>query len=66
MIPKDENTMQALRKSIANNVLFSHLDDTETQDIFDAMFPAEFGAGEVIFVIIIIIITIIFIIIISL
>ena len=56
MIPKDENTMQALKKSIANNVLFSHLDDAETQDIFDAMFPAEFGAGEVIFIIIIIII----------
>ena len=40
--------MTALKKSIENNVLFSHLDDTESQDIFAAMFKAEFNAGEVI------------------
>ena len=40
--------MTALKKSIENNVLFSHLDDTESQDIFAAMFKAEFNVGEVI------------------
>ena len=47
VIPKDEKTKVALKKSIANNVLFSHLDDRESQDIFDAMFKTEFSAGEV-------------------
>ena len=40
--------MIALRKSIANNVLFSHLDDKEAQDIFDAMFKCDYKAGDVI------------------
>ena len=40
--------MIALRKSITNNVLFSHLDDHESQDIFDAMFKTEFKTGEMI------------------
>ena len=48
VIPKDEATMIALRKSITNNVLFSHLDDHESQDIFDAMFKTEFKTGEMI------------------
>ena len=47
MIPKDEKTKIALKKSIANNVLFSHLDERESQDIFDAMFKTDFAAGEV-------------------
>ena len=47
MIPKDEKTKTALKKSIANNVLFSHLDERESQDIFDAMFKTDFAAGEV-------------------
>ena len=47
VIPKDEKTKVALKKSIANNVLFSHLDDRESQDIFDAMFKTEFSTGEV-------------------
>ena len=37
-----------MEKSIADNVLFSHLDESEAQDIFDAMFKTEFAAGEVI------------------
>ena len=48
MIPKDEATMNALKKSIANNVLFTHLDETESQDIFAAMFKTEFVSGEII------------------
>ena len=47
VIPKDEKTKVALKKSIADNVLFSHLDDRESQDIFDAMFKTDFAAGEV-------------------
>ena len=47
VIPKDEKTKIALKKSIANNVLFSHLDERESQDIFDAMFKTDFAAGEV-------------------
>ena len=48
VIPKDEATMNALKKSIANNVLFTHLDETESQDIFAAMFKTEFVSGEII------------------
>ncbi|CAE1297534.1 PRKAR [Acanthosepion pharaonis] len=40
--------MAALSKAIAKNVLFSHLDDNERSDIFDAMFPVHRHAGEVI------------------
>ena len=40
--------MVALKKSIANNVLFSHLDDKEAQDIFDAMFKCEYKTGDII------------------
>ena len=47
VVPKDEATMASLEKAIAKNVLFSHLDDSERSDIFDAMFPHEAGAGEV-------------------
>ncbi|CAN0284853.1 cAMP-dependent protein kinase type I-beta regulatory subunit-like [Lethenteron reissneri] len=46
VIPKDYKTMQALSKAIAKNVLFSHLDDNERSDIFDAMFPVTHIAGE--------------------
>ena len=31
--------MASLSKAIAKNVLFSHLDESERGDIFDAMFP---------------------------
>merc|ERR1719266_322380 len=47
VVPKDEATMASLSKAISKNVLFSHLDDSERSDIFDAMFPHEAGAGEV-------------------
>ena len=48
VVPKDEATMASLEKAIAKNVLFSHLDDSERSDIFDAMFAKEANEGEVI------------------
>ncbi|XP_064634517.1 cAMP-dependent protein kinase regulatory subunit-like isoform X2 [Lineus longissimus] len=48
VVPKDYKTMAALSKAIQKNVLFSHLDDNERSDIFDAMFPVHRHAGEVI------------------
>ncbi|KAK7112360.1 cAMP-dependent protein kinase regulatory subunit isoform X2 [Littorina saxatilis] len=48
VVPKDYKTMASLSKAIAKNVLFSHLDDNERSDIFDAMFPVHRHAGEVI------------------
>ncbi|XP_078317273.1 cAMP-dependent protein kinase regulatory subunit-like isoform X3 [Crassostrea virginica] len=48
VVPKDYKTMAALSKAISRNVLFSHLDDNERSDIFDAMFPVHRHAGEVI------------------
>ena len=40
--------MDALSRAIAKNVLFSHLDDNELSDIFDAMFPQSALPGDVI------------------
>ena len=40
--------MQALSKAIQSNLLFSHLDDSEKSDIFDAMQPFNYKAGETI------------------
>lgn len=48
VVPKDYKTMEALAKAIAKNVLFSHLDENERSDIFDAMFPVAATPGEVI------------------
>jgi cAMP-dependent protein kinase regulator len=48
VIPKDYATMQALSKAIQTNLLFSHLDDNEKSDIFDAMQPFNYKAGETI------------------
>ncbi|ESO00176.1 hypothetical protein HELRODRAFT_185774 [Helobdella robusta] len=48
VVPKDETTTAALYKSIAKNVLFSHLDEQEKRDIFDAMFPRVCEPGEII------------------
>ncbi|XP_033630094.1 cAMP-dependent protein kinase regulatory subunit-like isoform X1 [Asterias rubens] len=48
VIPKDYKTMAALSKSIAKNVLFSHLDENERSDIFDAMFPVKHNKDEVV------------------
>ena len=48
VVPKDYKTMEALAKAIAKNVLFSHLDENERSDIFDAMFPVSARCGEVI------------------
>nr|CAB3265158.1 cAMP-dependent protein kinase type I-beta regulatory subunit [Phallusia mammillata] len=46
VITKDYKTMAALSKAIERNVLFSHLDENERSDIFDAMFPVMNIAGE--------------------
>ena len=48
VVPKDYKTMASLSKAIAKNVLFSHLDENERTDIFDAMFPVNAMPGEVI------------------
>ncbi|UJR24582.1 hypothetical protein I4U23_005957 [Adineta vaga] len=48
VIPKDYSTMQALSKAIQTNLLFSHLDDNEKSDIFDAMQPFNYKADETI------------------
>lgn len=48
IVPKDAVTMESLSKAIAKNVLFTHLDDNERSDIFNAMFPMSHRAGDVI------------------
>merc|ERR1712002_935497 len=48
VVPKDYKTMASLSKAIAKNVLFSHLDENERSDIFDAMFPYSGIPGEII------------------
>ena len=48
VIPKDYKTMNALSKAIQDNVLFSHLDEVERSDIFDAMYMDKFISGEAI------------------
>ena len=47
-IEKDEATMSSLSKAISQNVLFSHLDDGERSEIFDAMFCKEAEEDETI------------------
>lgn len=46
VVPKDYKTMAALSKAIAKNVLFSHLDEAERSDIFDAMFLVNCLQGD--------------------
>ncbi|KAL5290604.1 PRKAR1A family protein [Megaselia abdita] len=46
VVKKDYKTMEALSKAIGKNVLFSHLDENERSDIFDAMFPHMCLSGE--------------------
>ena len=48
VIPKDYTTMQSLSKAIQTNLLFSHLDDSEKSDIFDAMQPFNYKPDETI------------------
>ncbi|XP_021964054.1 cAMP-dependent protein kinase type I regulatory subunit [Folsomia candida] len=48
VVPKDYKTMASLQKAIGKNVLFSHLDEAERSDVFDAMFQQTFLAGETI------------------
>lgn len=46
VVPKDYKTMGALSRAIASNVLFTHLDESERADMFDAMFPVQCLPGE--------------------
>lgn len=48
VVPKDYKTMAALSKAIAKNILFSHLDENERSDIFDAMSLVKHSAGEIV------------------
>merc|ERR1719494_993417 len=48
VVPKDYKTMAALSKAISKNILFSHLDEGERSDIFDAMFTVKHTGGDVI------------------
>ena len=48
VVPKDSRTMDSLAKAAWKNMLFSHLDENERMDIFDAMFPVNALPGEVI------------------
>ena len=43
---KVTRAMAALAKAVEKNVLFSHLDDSEKSNHFDAVFPVSFIAGE--------------------
>ncbi|XP_046862803.1 cAMP-dependent protein kinase type I-beta regulatory subunit-like isoform X2 [Xenia sp. Carnegie-2017] len=48
VVPKDYKTMAALSNAIAKNILFSHLDETERSDIFDAMFLVKHNISEIV------------------
>jgi len=48
VVPKDYKTMAALTKAIVKNVLFSHLDEQERSEVFDAMFAESYLASETI------------------
>ena len=46
VVPKDARTMSALSKALSKNLLFSHLDEQEKNDIFDAMFMTSAEPGQ--------------------
>ncbi|CAF0983657.1 unnamed protein product [Adineta steineri] len=48
IVQKDYATMCALSEAIKKNILFSHLDENERAQIFDAMFPEIHLAGDII------------------
>lgn len=48
VIPKDYKTTAALQKAIAKNILFTHLEEDEKSDIFDAMYPVSHKADAVV------------------
>lgn len=45
---KVTRAMAALAKAVEKNVPFSHLDDSEKNNHFDAVFPVSFIAGEIV------------------
>eukprot|EP01086_Lenisia_limosa_P000582 TRINITY_DN1103_c0_g1_i2.p1 TRINITY_DN1103_c0_g1~~TRINITY_DN1103_c0_g1_i2.p1 ORF type:complete len:369 (-),score=29.71 TRINITY_DN1103_c0_g1_i2:59-1084(-) len=46
VIPKDAETAARLRQSLSRNVLFSHLDESQQQAVFDALFECSFCKNE--------------------
>jgi cAMP-dependent protein kinase regulator len=48
VIPKDETTMVALKKSVEANVLFQHLESEELKAVLDAMFAVDPKAGDIV------------------
>merc|ERR1719345_15653 len=48
VIPKDEVTMVALKKSVEANILFGHLEASELKSVLDAMFAVDPKAGDVV------------------
>ncbi|CAG0919952.1 unnamed protein product [Notodromas monacha] len=48
VVPKNEASKESMSKAIEHNVLFTHLDFNEKQDVFDAMFEKEFEPQGVI------------------
>jgi len=47
-VPKSDETKERLERALRTNVLFSHLEERERQDVFDVMFEVTFGAGATI------------------
>jgi hypothetical protein len=47
-VPKSDETKERLDRALRTNVLFSHLEPHERQDVFDVMFEVTFSAGATI------------------
>ena len=46
MVPKSDETVQAIRKALEGNDLFTHLDKNELQDLLDCMFEVTAKKDE--------------------
>lgn len=44
--PKSEEARRRLKQAVAHNILFSHLDDAQLDEVTDAFFEVAKGAGE--------------------
>jgi len=47
-VPKPADVQAALEEALHANIMFSHLDDEERQQVFSAMFQIEYNAGATI------------------
>lgn len=47
-IPKDQGTQNHLDNALKKNIMFSHLEDDQRREVFDAMFEVRFKAGTTI------------------